>query len=147
EAPVKLDALFMVPSAAVTLQTAAGLSPTGTGSVCYRSVVGAAFAQTQDEIVALLNGNPDAPDVEVSTDSYGFTWLVVHRDAGDTAGLCTDLHAVNTILQEQGFGGGLLCSMVAFVDATGRKAGLVYLYKQGTFYPFAPQASGGQERD
>ena len=32
-----------------------------------------------------------------------------------------------------------------FADATGRRVGLVYLYKQGTFYPFAP--TGPQARD
>lgn len=138
-----LDALFMVPSAAITLQTAAGLTPTGTGSVCFRGAAGAAFAQTQADIVDLLNDNPDAPDVEVTQDSFGFTWLVVQRDPSDTAGLCTDLHAVNTTLEGQGFASGLLCSLVAFADASGRRAGLVYLYKQGTFYPFAPAAGHG----
>lgn len=39
-----LDALFAVASAAVTLQAAAGLRPTGTGAVCYRPADGAAFA-------------------------------------------------------------------------------------------------------
>ncbi|WP_067438254.1 PspA-associated protein PspAB [Nocardioides jensenii] len=143
ETKAKLDALFMVPSAAITLQTAAGLTPTGSGSVCFRGATGPAFAQTQGDIVTLLNDNPDAPDVEVTQDSFGFTWLVVQRDPQDTAGLCTDLHAVNTILEEQGFGSGLLCSLVAFADTTGRRAGLVYLYKQGTFYPFAPAAGAG----
>jgi hypothetical protein len=57
----------------------------------------------------------------------------------------TDLHAVNTTLEEQGFGPGLLCSLVSFTDPTGRRLGLVYLYKQGTFYPFAPL--DGQRRD
>ena len=61
-------------------------------------------------------------------------------------GLCTDLHAVNTSLEAQGFGGGLLCTMVPFADAAGRRVGLVYLYKQGTFYPFAP-VPGEQRRD
>ena len=37
-----LDALFAVPSAAITLQTAAGLRPTGDGAVCYRAAGGAA---------------------------------------------------------------------------------------------------------
>lgn len=145
-----LDALFMVPSAAITLQTAAGLTPTGSGSVCFRGATGAAFAQTQSDIVALLNDDPDVPDVKVTQDSFGFTWLVVQRDPMDTAGLCTDLHAVNTTLESQGFASGLLCSLVAFSDAAGRRAGLVYLYKQGTFYPFAPEASASphdQRRD
>ena len=140
-----LDSLFLVPSAAITLQTTSGLTPTGEGSVCYLAAAGAAFAETQDDVVRLLNDDPGAPDVTVSRDDFGFTWLVAHRDPDDTAGLCTDLHAVNTALEAQGFGSGLLCSLVPFADAAGRRVGLVYLYKQGTFYPFAP--TGPQARD
>ena len=57
----------------------------------------------------------------------------------------TDLHAVNTTLEAAGFGPGLLCSLIPFQGRDGRSVGLVYLYKQGTFYPFAP--AGGQTRD
>jgi hypothetical protein len=60
-------------------------------------------------------------------------------------GLCTDLHAVNTMLEAEGFGPGLLCSVVPFSQPGGGRLGLVYLYKQGTFYPFAP--IGPQRRD
>lgn len=140
-----LDSLFLLPSAAITLQTAAGLQPTGVGSVCFRSAGGAAFAQAQQDVVALLDAHPDAPKVEVSTDRFGFTWLVVQRDPDDVSGLCTDLHAVNTALEAEGFGSGLLCSLVPFAGADGTKVGLVYLYKQGTFYPFAP--TGPEKRD
>jgi hypothetical protein len=145
--PVKanLDSLFLVPSAAVTLETGAGLTPTGTGSVCFRAADGAAYQQTQDDVISLIKDDPDKPDVSVHKDDYGFTWLVVARRADDIEGLCTDLHAVNTALEEQGFAGGLLCSVVPFADTTGRKVGLVYLYKQGTFYGFAP--TGPQSRD
>jgi hypothetical protein len=143
-----LDALFLVPSAAITLQTAAGLNPTGAGSVCFRAAAGAGFHQAQVDVVALLEGAADAPGVETSTDSYGFTWLQVHRDPDDPegmSGLCTDLHAVNTTLELEGFGSGLLCSVIPFADPSGRRVGLVYLYKKGTFYPFAP--TGPQQRD
>ncbi|MDN4160689.1 PspA-associated protein PspAB [Nocardioides abyssi] len=142
-----LDALFMVPSAAITLQTTLGLTPTGDGSVCYRAAAGAGFSQTQTDVLELLRDAADAPDVEVSGDSFGFTWLQVHRAADDTSGLCTDLHAVNTGLEAEGFGPALLCSLVPFADPSGRRVGLVYLYKQGTFYPFAPAPGGGQHRD
>lgn len=140
-----LDSLFLVPGAAIALQTAAGLEPTGSGSVCFRAAEGAAFRQTQDEVVALLDADPDAPDVRLSMDDYGYTWLTVERDPADTAGVCTDLHAVNTALETQGFGPGLLCSLVPFADGQGQRVGLVYLYRRGTFYPFAPAA--GQLRD
>ena len=140
-----LDSLFLVPSAAITLETAAGFTPTGTGSVCFRSPDGAAYQQVQDDVVALLRDDAEKPDVQVHRDDYGFTWLVVDRVDDDVEGLCTDLHAVNASLEEQGFSTGLLCSMVPFHDAADRKVGLVYLYKQGTFYAFAP--TGTDTRD
>ena len=140
-----LDSLFHVPSAAVTLQTALGFEPTGSGSVCYRSAAGAAFAQTQEDVVALIRDDDEAPEVSVTQDDFGFTWLVVDGDPSDMAGLCTDLHAVNTTLELNGFAAGLLCSMVPFRNAAGQAFGLTYLYKQGTFYPFAP--TGEQSRD
>jgi hypothetical protein len=141
-----LDSLFLVPSAAVTLQTTLGLVPTGDGSVCFRAAAGMAFSETQREILELVRSASDAPQVRVSTDEFGYTWIEIDREPGaDVEGLCTGLHAVNSSLEEQGFGAGLLCSLIAFDNPAGRPVGLVYLYKQGTFYPFAP--SGEHTRD
>lgn len=139
-----LDALFSLPAAAITLQTAADFRPTGIGSVCYRAAEGAAFAHSEQEVVDLLD-NDDDPDVEQSTDAFGFTWLLARQDPDDLSALVTDLHTVNTLLEGQGFGPSLLCSLVGFTDPGGRTLGIIYLYKQGTFYPFAPLE--GQRRD
>jgi hypothetical protein len=59
--------------------------------------------------------------------------------------LVTDLHAVNSSLADAGFGPQLLCTLVAFRDSAQRRLALVYLYKRGTFYPFAPLP--GERRD
>jgi len=147
-----LDALFGVPGAALTLQASTGLVPTGDGSVCYRAAAGAGFATTQADVVSLLESADIAPRISVTQDGFGFTWLEVDHDPvdpqmPDIGGLCTDLHAVNTSLEAQGFGPALLCSLVPFTGPDGRRVGLVYLYKQGTFYPFAPKPGAGQERD
>jgi hypothetical protein len=133
----QLDALFGLPNAAITLLTTLGFRPVGSGAVCYRAAEGPAAAETQADIVSLLDADDDGPDVEKTTDSFGFTWLVTRHE--DMSLLCNDLHAINTILEEQGFSSGLLCSMVPFADGSGRTFGLVYLYRQGTFYPFAPK--------
>nr|WP_202447836.1 hypothetical protein [Streptomyces sp. SID5468] len=142
-----LDQLFGLPSAAVTLQAAAGLRPTGQGSVCFAAVEGGAFAQLRAEVQGLLDADVagGAAPVEFSQDSYGYTWLLSRHDPDDVAGLVNDLHAVNTTLQDGGFGPQLLCSLVGFQDAEGRALALVYLYKRGTFYPFAPRR--GEKRD
>ena len=101
----QLDALFGLPNAAITLETAAGFKPIGSGAVCFRAAEGAAAVQTQADIVELLNSDADGPDVEKTVDSFGFTWLVTRQD--DMSLLCNDLHAINTSLEEQGFGPGL----------------------------------------
>ena len=141
-----LDALFALPSASITLQASMDMVSTGRGAVCYRAAQGGAFANTQQEIQQLLDAD-DGPEVTFSVDSYGYTWLLVEHPPEDMAGMATELHAVNTTLEAQGFGSSLLCSLVGFRDKSGRRLGLVYLYKQGTFYPFAPAPGGGERRD
>lgn len=137
-----LDDLFALPSVGITLQSSLDFRFTGKGSVCYRTVEGAAFARTMADVVALLDHDDD-PDVQISTDDYGFTWLMAQQD--DLEALVTDLHAVNTALVAQGFADGLLCSLVSFEDPSGRRLALVYLYKKGTFYPFAPREGGQRD--
>jgi hypothetical protein len=154
-----LDQLFAVPSAAVTLQAGAGFTPTGLGSVCFASVEGGAFTRIREEVRALLDadtgsdGGASGIPVEFSQDSYGYTWLLSRQDPDDVASLVNDLHAVNTALQDAGFGPQLLCSLLTFHE-TGPTAGgaphplaLVYLYKRGTFYPFAPVPGAREKRD
>lgn len=139
-----LDSLFALPSAAVTLQASLDMRPTGRGSVAFRAPEGRAFADVESEVRRLLDAD-GGPPVELTADEFGFTWLVVSTDPADVPGVVTDLHAVNTSLVEAGFGPQLLCSQVSFRDPEDRPLALVYLFKRGTFYPFAP--AGEQQRD
>ncbi len=137
-----LDALFALPSAAITLQVELDLVPTGRGAVAFRAPEGRAFADVEDEVRRLLDADA-GPPVEVATDEFGFTWLVVATAPPDLSSVVTDLHAVNTSLVEAGFGPQLLCSHAAFSGPDGQDLAMVYLFKRGTFYPFAPAAGGG----
>ncbi|MFD5319750.1 hypothetical protein [Streptomyces sp. NPDC127098] len=144
-----LDQLFAIPSAAITLQAGAGFLPTGLGSVCFASVEGGAFSRVRDEVRELLDADTATGGlpVEFSQDSYGYTWLLARQSPDDVTTLVNDLHAVNTLLRDAGFGPQLLCSLVGFRDAEQRPLALVYLYKRGTFYPFAPVVGAGERRD
>lgn len=160
-----LDRLFALPAAAVTLQAGAGLLPTGVGSVCFASVEGGAFQQLRRDVRQLLDaditrddGGPGIP-VEFSQDEYGYTWLVARHRPSELGELVGDLHAVNTLLEENGFGPQLLCSLAGFRSAgpdegggaetagAARSLALVYLYKRGSFYPFAPRPGREEQRD
>ncbi len=74
--PPNLDTLFALPTAAITLEAAAGFKPTGVGSVCFRAAEGKAFADIEHDVRELLAMGESKTSAQVSTDSYGFTWLV-----------------------------------------------------------------------
>lgn len=141
-----LDALFALPSAAVTLQAALDFVPTGRGSVAFRAAEGRAFADVEADMRALLDAD-GGPPVELAADEFGFTWLVVRTEPADLAAAVTDVHAVNTTLVAAGFGPALLCSLASFRGPAGEVLAMVYLFKRGTFYPFAPQGGVGSRRD
>lgn len=136
----KVDPLFALPSAALTLQVAMNLRSTGTGAIAFRAPEGAAFDRVQDEVQQLLD--VDGPPVQVSRDQYGFTWFLCSvndvEDQPDVGSLVTEMNGVTSSLQAEGWGPQLLCALTHFRDPEGRRLSLVYLFKQGTFYPFAP---------
>jgi hypothetical protein len=143
--PPNLDQLFALPGALLTLEAGTDFKATGAGSVCFRAAEGRAFTDIEKDVTELLNMGKDATPVQLSTDSYQFTWVLCRHSPDDAEGLVTDLHAVNSSLELGGFGPQLLCTILACEDSGGRKLGLVYLYKRGSFYPFAPLS--GQRRD
>lgn len=145
--PANLDALFALPSAAIALEAATGLAPTGVGAVCIKPAEDAAFAVAQTEVTALLRLDDDTA-VDQTRDDFGYLWTTARTGADRLADVVTALHAANTTYERAGFGPALLCSLLGFAgDLDGRRAsvGLVYLYKRGTTYPFAPL--GGEKRD
>jgi hypothetical protein len=141
-----LDALFALSGAAVTLEAATGMRPSGQAAVCFKPASGAGFAATSAELPELLElaVKEAGSTLRVSDDNYGYRWIVLGDP--DLEDLVTSAHMVNSTLEEHGFGPQLLCSVFGFASPSGaERCHLVYLYKRGTFYPFAPR--GDQRRD
>ena len=157
-----LDALFALPSASITLQSAAALTCSGHAGVCFKPPTGQGFADMQAEVMSLLSAE-GAQGITSTTDSFGYQWLVVQDP--DIEALVTQIHAVNSSLADGGWGPQLLCSVFGLAqlpaagpDSDSREGAavgsgtvlpstsyLVYLFKRGTFYPFVPQ--GHEKRD
>jgi len=160
-----LDALFALPSASLTLQSAAGMTCSGHAGVCFKPPTGQGFVDMESEVVTLLSMDGGA-GLTRSEDSFGYTWLVVEDP--DIESLVTKVHLVNSSLSDAGWGPQLLCSVfglakLAADDTVAAGGGpaeegatvgagtlltstafLVYLFKRGTFYPFAP--TGHEQR-
>lgn len=146
-----LDALFALPSAAITLQAEADLVSTGEAGVCFKPMSEASFDQVQGDMTELLTllKSQNELNLRELDDALGYHWVVIADP--DINSLVTNVHLVNSSLQDGGFGPRLLCSVFGFTSApdhpTRQHAYLVYLFKRGAFYPFAPAAGGEQRRD
>jgi hypothetical protein len=152
-----LGHLFALTSAAVSLQAAENLVSTLRAGVCFKTIDAQSFASARDEITGLLTlddgSNAAATQdsgvtLSETTDKYNYSWMVLNGTDFDT--VVTRTHFVNSTLNDHGFGPQLLCSVFGFRrgDAAPDSAAttyLVYLFKQGTFYPFVPQV--GEHRD
>ncbi len=146
QVPPKLDALFALPTAALTLQTQLDLIPSGHAGLCFKAGSGESTLTGDQDVRELLTLDEADGEVSFTTDDLGFTWFVINDD--DIGTLVTRIHGAHTTLIEHGLGPRLLCAVFGFTPATKPGCGdvrLVYLTKQGTFYPFAPR--DGQKRD
>jgi hypothetical protein len=147
--PARLDALFALPSAAITLQTEAGLVPTGQAGVCFKPVTDASFTEVQGDISKLLTMVKEQQEIKLEEidDKLGYHWVIITEP--DIGELVTNVHAVNAGLEDAGYGPQLLCTVFGFTSAPDspkpQHAYLVYLFKRGSFYPFIPL--DGQKRD
>jgi hypothetical protein len=141
----KLDRLFAVTTAQITLQTELGLRPTGVAAVVAKPLSAGEFARVEREIDELVGIVAESAGTRVRRrqDSFGYQWLVLNdRDFED---LITAVHLVASELAGRGFGGQLLAALFAF-EGRERPTYLIYGFKRGTFWPFVPTGEG-QERD
>jgi hypothetical protein len=140
------DRLFAMTTAYVTMQSGLEITSRGGAAIVFQSLATADFTtivRDMEEVVRATAGDSGGT-VETSTDSYGFSWLVVRDDDFDD--LVVAINAVSTELEGGGYGERLLCAVFAFQDAQQRPLYWIYNYKRGAFYPFAP-VGHDQQRD
>ena len=141
------DKIFAMSTAMLTLETAAGLQPTGRVGVVFRSLPSGRFQRLTADTVAMLGlqdkaAPEDALTVSEVKDDLGFEWLLVEGKQFDTT--LAALHAVATGLLDEGLGDCLLAAVFPFTSASG-PVYWIYGYKEATFYPFVP--TGDRRRD
>lgn len=141
----KLDQLFGMSTAEITLATELSLTPGGAAAICFKPVSSGDFEGLEREIGDLLRASEwETPlTFDVRQDEYGYRWIVLHST--DLSELVTGIHVVSRELFDAGYGERLLAAVFLFRDEHGGKAFWIYNYKRGTWYPFVPVA--GKQRD
>jgi hypothetical protein len=143
--PAKVDQLFALSTARVTLEVELGLRTAGVAAVIFKPMSAGEFVRAESDLEQLLDSvaAEAGSRIERKTDSFGFQWLIV-RD-NDLEDLVTSANLVASELGNSGFGAQLLAAPFRF-DGGKNPVYFVYGFKTGTFWPFVP-AGDGQERD
>ncbi len=79
------------------------------------------------------------------TDSYGYRWLVFQDS--ELKDMVVAIGNASGSLASLGLKDNLLCAVFAFGDKEGQPTYLIYVFKEGSFYPFIPKDAEKKERD
>lgn len=140
----QLDPLFTLSTAGPDLIDR-GLVFAHRAGLCLRGREGSGYARVLKDAEDLLTLYSREHDMVVSRsrDNMNFHWFAL--EGGELEDAITAVHVVGDTLQEQGFAEDLLAAVFRFTHQEEQRAYLVYNYKRGLFYPFAP--TGSESRD
>jgi len=145
-AKTKVDPLFAMTTAHVTLLTRYDLKPTGKAAVAFRPVSSSFFDEARKELEDLLHVGEKTSGTAytLSTDEFGYIWVLL--EDLEFEDLVTGVYQVSETLKDHGFQDRLLAAVFPFApEGGGDKLYWIYAYKHGAFYPFAPR--GDRQRD
>ncbi len=137
----KVDRLFSMATAYITLKAEFNLQSTGKGGICFKPVESGDFDQCEDEIRELLKVSGTV--FATAQDAFGYAWVVVSDPQFEN--LVSDIHAVSSTLIDGGYGEQILCAVFPFRNQ--RDVFWIYNYKRGEFYPFVPVDVQHHKRD
>ena len=135
----KIEALFALSTAQISMDLL-GFNASGTSGICFKPVESSQFAHMESDLreLLVLSASDTGTEHQFRRDEYGYTWIILSDEDFDD--LVTTTHMISEIVIDHKFEERLLCSVFSF-----GKLYLIYNYKEGTFYPFAP--TNNQKRD
>jgi hypothetical protein len=136
--------LFGMSTAYLTMEAELDFRPVGTAALCFASVDSTDFADTVDEVEAILHAGEEETGTGFRRhrDDHGYHWVVLDDD--DPEDLVTSVHFAADTFVEQGYGSRLLAAVFGF-ERDGQRAYWIYSFRRGAYYPFAPD--GDHERN
>ncbi len=143
----KMDQLFAISTACVTLESRLELRCAGKAGICIKPVESARFSEIERELKSLLELAAKTTDTKYSLmkDEYDYLWIILEDK--DFEDLVTTIHMLSQSLIEGGFQDRILCAVFKFKNEGGRPAYWIYSYKQGKFYPFVPLPGAEKKRN
>ena len=143
----KVDGLFAISTAAVTLEANLGLRPGKRAGICFKPFESSRYESASAEIQELLQYSCKETGTcsTIQKDEYGYLWVLLEDK--DFEDLVTNIHLVSGQLIESGFGERLLCAVYRFQKAEEEQDVVywIFSFKEGNYYPFVPKPNRGRD--
>ena len=139
----KIDRLFAISTAAVTMDANLDLVPDGQAGLCFKPMESSYYESASKEIEDLLklSFQESGTSHNLQKDEYGYIWVILTDQ--DFEDLVANIQMICQILMEQGFGTQLLAAIYRFKGVA--TVYWIYSFKLGSYYPFVPKYS--KQRD
>jgi hypothetical protein len=144
--PAKLDRLFALTTAYVTLESSYGITTAGVGASVVQALSTSDFQSVLKDTEEVVRATAGEYQGSVATvdDEFGFRWVVVRNPGVED--LVATVNGVSSSIEAGGYGERLLCAVFAFKDSDGHPINFIYNFKRGSWYPFVP-APGDKQRN
>jgi hypothetical protein len=139
------DAINLLSSTYVTLETKLNLKSTGRSAVCIKRVNTSQFNEMKQEIESFLDASKSDFELTFRTvlDPYGYLWIIIiSKTVEDNVAAIT---SINDTIEQKGFSNGLLASVFEFNNGYFNQY-LIYNHKLDKFYPFVPVGQQQQQQ-
>jgi hypothetical protein len=139
----KLERLFAISTACITMEANLGIKPDDVAGICFKPFESSRYEAARAEIEELLSYScrETGTKYTISKDQYNYLWVVLEDP--DFEDLVTNIHLVSESLVDHGFGERLLCAIYRFFKD--RPVYWIYSFKEGNYYPFAPLADNKRD--
>ena len=141
-APSKIERLFAMSTAQISLETQLNMKADVHAGIVFRPVDSAFFDQASQDLTELLKiSTKDTGTIyEIREDEFKFRWILLSDPQFED--LVATIHIISQTLIEQQFGEQLLSAVFRYDTADGKPTYWFYNYKRGSFYPFVPDGRG-----
>jgi len=142
----KTEGLGAVAAAELSMRTSLGMDPGRRGGLAMRVLSGSRFEQLRSDVDRVLQiaARDLGSQVALRGDDLGYLWAVITDE--DFPDLVAAVQVGAQMVVEEGFRDQLLCAVFPFKARDGGEPlHLVYSFRRGRFYAFAPRR--GRTRD
>lgn len=140
EASKKADPndLIALSRVSLAIETEMNYEPARTAALAFSDIDSTDFDKALDEVKGVIQNSDDTQDANLDIeDIHGTQWIVVQDESIES--LVANLQYGASAMESVKYSSRLLAAVLPFENEENNKIYVIYSFRRGKFYPFAPE--------